>query len=122
MAFPAAPRAIAYAAGLVIPVILSLMYFALVLVNWSAAEGGFDTLANVQLLFTSPALALAVWVHFLAFDLIIGAWQARDARARAIPHLWVIPCLALTFLFGPIGFLRYLALRTARATNSKAPA
>ena len=39
----------------------------------------------------------------------------RSARAVRIPFLAVVPCLALTFLFGPAGFLAFTALRAARA-------
>ena len=65
-------------------------------------------------LFTSPEIALAGWVHYLAFDLFVGAWEVRTARREAIPHLLVLPCLVLTFLFGPVGFLLFLGLRAAR--------
>jgi len=54
---------------------------------------------------------LAGWVHYLAFDLFVGSWEARDALSHRIPHLAVIPCLLLTFLFGPAGLLLYLLLR-----------
>ena len=69
-------------------------------------------------LFTNPEIALAGWLHYLAFDLLIGAWEVRTARREAIPHLLVLPCLALTFLFGPAGFLPFLALRAARRLAS----
>lgn len=69
-------------------------------------------------LFTQPEIALAGWVHYLAFDLLIGAWEVRTARAERIPFLVVIPCLALTFLFGPAGYLAFTALRAARAAIS----
>jgi ABA DEFICIENT 4-like len=39
----------------------------------------------------------------------------RDASRRGIPHLLVIPCLLLTFMFGPIGFMAYYALRAIGA-------
>ena len=53
-------------------------------------------------------------MHYLVFDLFIGAWQTRDAARHGIPHGLVVPCLVLTFLLGPIGLLLYLALRTWR--------
>jgi hypothetical protein len=56
-------------------------------------------------------LAMAGWLHYLAFDLFIGAWEVRDAQRHGIPHLLVIPCLLLTFLLGPIGLLCYMAAR-----------
>ncbi|KGF68022.1 hypothetical protein LL06_19105 [Hoeflea sp. BAL378] len=108
---PFAPRPTLIAAGLVVPVLLSLAYAALILANWSGAEGGFGSLAEVMLLFTNPAIALAGWLHYLAFDLFVGAWEVRAARRASIPHLLVLPCLVLTFLFGPVGLMAFLGLR-----------
>ena len=98
-------------APVLIPGLLSLLYVFLLLTRWSSAEGGFGSLADVRRLFEEPALLLAGWVHYLAFDLFIGSWEVRDAQRLALPHLLVVPCLVLTFLFGPIGWLAYFALR-----------
>ena len=49
----------------VIPMILSFGYSLLIAHFFFASEGGFDTLAGVQQLFTVPAIALAGWVHLL---------------------------------------------------------
>jgi hypothetical protein len=38
----------------------------------------------------------------------------RTARAQQVPFLIVVPCLALTFLFGPAGFLLFSAIRAVR--------
>jgi ABA4-like protein len=65
-----------------------------------------------------PAL-LAGWTHYLAFDLFIGGWEVRDAQARGIPHLLVVPALVLTFLFGPAGLLLYLAIRSWRRSGGQ---
>lgn len=91
-------------AGLAVPLLLSLVYTALIALYFAGAEGGFDTLANVQKLFTSPWAALAGWIHYLAFDLFIGALLARKIMDAGLPRLVLIPVLPLTFLFGPIGF------------------
>jgi hypothetical protein len=115
LASPFFPKLADRVAALVIPVLLAIAYAGLVLAFWSGAEGGFDTLPNVMLLFTKPEIALAGWIHYLAFDLLIGAREVRTARAERIPFLAVVPCLALTFLFGPAGFLAFTALRAARA-------
>jgi hypothetical protein len=106
---PLSPRWTTLAA-LAPPVLLSLLYTALVLAHWAGAEGGFSSLPDVMLLFTQPPIALAGWVHYLAFDLLVGLWITRTARARGINHLFILPCLALTFLFGPAGFLSFLIL------------
>jgi hypothetical protein len=94
-----------------IPLLLSTAYLVLVVMFFGAAEGGFDSLANVMKLFTNEWAVLAGWIHYLAFDLFIGAWEVRDAERRGVAHLWVIPCLVLTFLLGPIGLLAYSILR-----------
>ncbi len=98
-------------AGLVIPLLLSIAYSALILAFWSGFEGGFDTLENVMLLLSQPYAALAGWIHFLAFDLFVGAWITRTARHEGISHWLVLPCLVLTFLFGPAGLLAFTLIR-----------
>lgn len=94
------------------PGLLSLAYMSLILAFWSGAEGGFDTLANVQLLFTQSEIAMAGWLHYLAFDLFMGAWIVREARKASISHWFIIPILPMTLLFGPIGFVLFLALKS----------
>jgi hypothetical protein len=111
---PLTPRVANLVAGYLLPVVLSAGYAALVLTFWWSTEGGFDSLPAVMRLFDLPGVALAGWVHYLAFDLFVGAWEVRSARREGIPHLLVLPCLVLTFLFGPAGFLLFLGLRLAR--------
>jgi len=96
-----------------VPIALTVVYLALIASHWIGSSGGFSTLAAVAQLFANPWLLLAGWVHYLCFDLLIGCWEVRDARARRIPHLLGLPCLALTFLFGPIGWLLYKGLSSA---------
>ena len=98
-------------AGVVLPLILSLGYVGLVIVPSSGSGGGFGTLADVMELFSYEQAALAAWVHFLAFDLIVGAWICRTARSEKISFWLVAPCLPLTFLFGPAGFLVFSVAR-----------
>ena len=104
--------------GLIIPALLGVAYAGLVGAFFAGAEGGFSSLADVRLLFQSDALLLAGWLHYLAFDLFVGAFEVRTARAEGIPHLLVIPCLVLTFLFGPLGFVLFLIIRLARAPRA----
>jgi len=98
-----------------IPCLLGLVYLTTFLVSPAAPEGGsFATLTGVMTFFTSPYAVLAGWVHYLAFDLFVGAWEVRDARRRGLPHVQLLPCLFFTLMLGPIGLLLYLALRWAR--------
>jgi hypothetical protein len=94
--------------GLLVPALLCGLYLTLILAHWGGHKGGFGTLSGVMLLFTDRWAVLAGWVHYLAFDLFIGSWQVRDARRNQVPFVMVLPCLVLTFLFGPIGLLLYL--------------
>jgi hypothetical protein len=108
---PLAPRAAQTVAAAAIPLLLALVYTGLVLAFWWEAPGGFGSLPEVMALFTHPYIALAGWLHYLAFDLFLGAWEVRTARAEGIAHWAVIPCLILTFLFGPAGLLAFAILR-----------
>lgn len=94
-----------------IPLLLSVAYLALVILFFGQAEGGFDSLANVMKLFTNEWAVLAGWIHYLAFDLFVGSWEVRDSQRSGISHILVIPCLFLTFMLGPIGFLLYMAIK-----------
>lgn len=109
--WPLARRPLMLVAGYALPLILSLGYTSCILAFWGTAEGGYDSLANVMLLFASPGAALAGWIHYLAFDLAIGGWIVRDAHKHGIPHLATLPSLVLTFLFGPLGLLLHAAAR-----------
>ncbi|MBZ5607763.1 MAG: DUF4281 domain-containing protein [Acidobacteriia bacterium] len=103
--------------GAILPLLLAVLYAGLIAANFGKSQGGFGSLAGVAQLFSNPWLLLAGWVHYLAFDLFIGSWEVRDARNRGIAHWMVIPCLALTFFFGPVGLLLYFLLRIAKARS-----
>ncbi|MEQ1650079.1 MAG: ABA4-like family protein [Hyphomicrobiaceae bacterium] len=119
---PLIPRLAQTHASLVIPLLLSVAYAGLVMAFWTNADGSFSSLAEVMKLFTKPDVALAGWIHYLAFDLFVGAWEVRTAKSDRVPFALVVPCLALTFMFGPAGFLAIVAIRAARrlATTSAA--
>ncbi|WP_422343683.1 ABA4-like family protein [Parasphingorhabdus sp.] len=108
---PFFPRVTEWLSGRIIPVVLSVGYTALVMVFWTSADGGFGSLDDVMTLFQQPEIALAGWIHYLAFDLFIGAWECRTARAEKIPFWLVLPCLPLTFMFGPVGLLLFVTFR-----------
>lgn len=94
-----------------IPLLLSAAYLILIVLFFGKADGGFDSLAGVMKLFTNEWAVLAGWIHYLAFDLLIGIWETKDAQEKGISHWFVIPCLFLTFMLGPVGFLLYCVLR-----------
>jgi hypothetical protein len=88
----------------------------------AAAGGGFGSLAAVAILFSNKGALLAGWIHYLAFDLWTGAWEARDAERAGVPHWLVLPCLFLTFMAGPVGLGLYLIIRTGFRSRAMAEA
>ncbi len=102
---------------------LCLLYGVLIAVYFFRVEGGgFATLAAVQRLFTMPEVALAGWIHYLAFDLFVGLWIAGRADAIGIGRIVQAPILVATFMFGPIGLLLFHAVLAlnARTTERRA--
>lgn len=95
-----------------IPMLLAVCYiYSLASITNSSEGGGFGTLSGVMILFQSPYGVLAGWIHYLVFDLFIGAWEVRDAKRNNIKHYFVVPCLILTLMLGPIGLMLYLTIR-----------
>ena len=105
-------------AGVIIPAGLAIVYIAVLASHWGDSgnsngdSGGFGSLAGVATLFRSSWVLLGGWIHYLAFDLFIGAWQTRDALSRQVPRPILFLSLPLTFMFGPAGLLLYLAARS----------
>jgi hypothetical protein len=96
--------------GIYWPLALSISY-SLSLAVGLGGEGGFSSLPAVRQLFADDWALLAGWIHYLAFDLFIGAWIARHTERAQLSRLILIPILPLTFLFGPVGLLLFLAIR-----------
>lgn len=106
-------------AGLVVPLALSIGYAVLIAFAWPSSEGGFGSLADVRTLFASDWLLLAGWLHYLAFDLHVGASVARRMMDAGLPRLLLVPILPLVFLFGPVGFLLAQTILLVRKGKSK---
>ena len=56
-------------------------------------------------LFHSDWALLAGWVHYLAFDLFVGAWVAARLDRAGIGRMVQAAILPTVFLFGPLGLL-----------------
>lgn len=97
-----------------LPLVLAAVYTGLIgyqTLAHPAPDGGFGSLAQVAALFREPWALLAGWVHYLSFDLAVGAWETRDAHRRGVPHWALVPCLLATFMLGPLGLLLYSGVR-----------
>ena len=81
-------------------------------------QGGgadFATIEGVRAVFASDAGVTIGWTHYLAFDLFVGLWIARDGDAKGISRLVQAPILLATFIAGPLGLGIWLLLREPAA-------
>ncbi len=99
----------------IIPILLSLVY-AIYIIQAMLIGGAMDfgSLASVMALFTEEHAVLAGWVHYLAFDLLIGMWMLHQNKTLKIHQLLMAPCLFATFMLGPIGFLLFTIIKSIK--------
>lgn len=94
-----------------VPLALCVLYLAVGLWHHEAVPGaGFGSLSGVLLLFAAPGRMLGAWLHFLAFDLLVGRWIVDDVLAGG-RHRALLVTLPLACWRGPLGLLAYLGLR-----------
>ncbi|KUO50998.1 MAG: hypothetical protein APF78_07205 [Sphingomonadales bacterium BRH_c3] len=106
--------------------LLSMLYAGILLsllAGWAdpggSMEGGnFNSIEGVQALFSAKGGLTLGWVHYLAFDLFVGLWIARDADAKGFSRIVQAPILLATFLAGPLGLFAWLLVREPRARAS----
>ena len=104
----------------VIPFILAVVY-GVYIIKGILILGGmmdFGSLASVMDLFTEENAVLAGWIHYLAFDLLIGMWMIHKNKTIGIHQVWMAPCLLGTFMFGPLGFLLFIIMKTIKQQKS----
>ena len=93
-------------------VLFAIIYAYLILKDiGSFKPDSFSTLANVKQLFQNDDAVAAGWLHYLAFDLFVGAYIVRTAKQLQISRLFATLCLPFTFMFGPIGYLLFSLLK-----------
>jgi hypothetical protein len=110
--FPRTIKPLLFIPQYFIPFCLGLLYAGLILNNYFISEGGYDSITNVRLLFSDDNMLLAGWIHYLAFDLFIGAWVAIKADKIGMSRLIQAPLLIAIFMFGPIGLVMFLFMKS----------
>jgi len=100
----------------IIPILLSIIYaFYIVSSILGGSAMDFGSLESVMQLFTVENAVLAGWVHYLAFDLLVGMWMLDENRTLKIHPILMAPCLLGAFMLGPVGFLLFMGLRAVKA-------
>ncbi len=78
----------------------------------------FSSIAGVRAIFGTDAGVTIGWTHYLAFDLFVGLWIARDGDAKGVSRFLQAPILLATFIAGPLGLLVWLGLREPAARRN----
>lgn len=84
----------------------------------SVFQGDLTGIEGIRTLFAQDGGLVLGWTHYLAFDLFIGQWIAKDADQKTFSRLAQAPVLLLTLLAGPIGLLAWLIIRERRARRA----
>lgn len=97
--------------GIIIPSLLAVAYILLLSRGWGASpDSGFGSIGEVRAMFGNDDALAAAWLHYLAFDLFIGTFIVRNGIGAGLHPLFLLPCLPLTFLFGPAGLLLFVLI------------
>lgn len=91
-----------------IPLLFCVAYVALLALQMNSGhQANFRSIDGVSEIFSSKNGVMIGWLHYLAFDLLVGAYIARKMREMNLRRIIIIPILIATFMFGPLGFLAY---------------
>jgi ABA4-like protein len=112
---PRGPRVAAYVLYLCVG-LLCLAYAAMFVAQFGEfVRTDLTGIKGISALFQSDGGVVLGWTHYLAFDLFIGQWIAKDADHKGFSRLAQAPVLLLTLFAGPIGLLVWLVIRERRA-------
>jgi hypothetical protein len=84
----------------------------------ASGQGDFRSIAGIRGLFASDGGIVLGWTHYLAFDLFVGLWIARDADNKGFSRLVQLPFLFATLMAGPVGLFAWLVTREGRARRA----
>ena len=112
--FPAKRLVSGVLCAVVVPGLLALLYAGVI--GWKLASNGpppgdVMTLGGLREVFRDDWVFAAAWAHYLVFDMVVGAWIARDSVRLGMPWLLRTVALVLTFVSGPVGLLVHLLAR-----------
>lgn len=83
--------------------------------NPGGGNADFTTIPGIRAIFATDGGVTIGWTHYLAFDLFVGLWIARDGDAKNIARWLQAPILLVTFLAGPLGLGIWLLAREPAA-------
>ena len=125
---PRGPKVMAlvlYAGAALLCLVYAILFLLLIakavdpgLVAGASGTGDFTSITGIRRLFMSDGGLVVGWTHYLAFDLFVGLWIAKDADHKGFSRIVQLPFLVATLLAGPIGLLAWLMVRERRARRA----
>ncbi len=107
--------------SIVLPLILSTAYIYVIYQSILLDESLINifklylSLDNLYTIFSVESFLLVFWLHFLALNLFLGSWIARDGVKYNLPRGLVVVPLILVYFTGPIGLILYWFIRVFKA-------
>ena len=71
----------------------------------------YQGIDELYALFADEGFLLIFWLHFLAINLFVGSWMARDGVRNNIAKKIIFIPLILAYFAGPVGLLLYWIIR-----------
>ena len=71
----------------------------------------YQGIDELYALFADEGFLLIFWLHFLAINLFVGSWIARDGIRNNIVKKIIFLPLILTYFAGPVGLLLHWIIR-----------
>ncbi|KWV90506.1 ABA4-like family protein [Erythrobacter sp. YT30] len=96
---------------------VGLIGIATGMISPGSDAGSLDisSIEGVRAFFASDGGLTVGWTHYLAFDLFVGLWIARDGDAKGVNRFIQAPILFATLMAGPLGLLIWLIVREPAA-------
>ena len=103
--------------SIILPLVLSVAYVYIIYQTILLDEAIFDifrlylSLDNLYTVFASESFLLFFWLHFLALNLFLGSWIARDGFKYNMSRSQIFVPLILVYFTGPLGLVLYWVIR-----------
>ena len=115
-------------AGVIIPVLISLMFTYLLLTSWkqpanqsffATASSRFTTFGDVVEMLKNMGLLAATWLDNLTTGMLFGAWMTRRAERTGLARPLLLLCQVLVLTASPIGVVTYFVIEAIRGRMSE---
>lgn len=103
--------------SIILPLLLGVAYGYIIYQSFLLDESMLNifkihiNLDSLYTIFATESFLLIFWLHFIALNLFLGLWVARDAVKYNISRGLVFVPLTLIYFTGPVGLILYWLIR-----------